>query len=68
MPSEQQEHIGTSSILAAWNAAGYVAQIDEDRLAEALATGEYVEATRKVLAKYGGVWFNDESYVIRRRR
>ncbi len=68
MPSEQKEHIGTSSILAAWNAAGYVAQIEEERLAEALASGAYVEATRQVLAEYGGVWFNDESYIIQRRR
>lgn len=68
MPSEQQEHIGTSSILAAWNAAAYVAQIDEQRLAEALATGAYVEATRRVLKEHGGVWFNNESYVIARRR
>ncbi len=68
MPSEQQEHIGTSSILAAWNAAGYVAQIEEERLAEALASGAYVDATRRVLAEHGGVWFNDESYVIHRNR
>jgi hypothetical protein len=68
MPSERQEHIGTSSILAAWNAAGYVAQIEEERLADALASGAYVEATRKVLETHGGVWFNDESYVIRRKR
>jgi hypothetical protein len=67
MPSENQEHIGTSSILAAWNAAGYVAQIEETRLAEALASGAYVEATRRVLGAHGGVWFNDESYLIRRR-
>ena len=67
-PSEQQEHIGTSSILAAWNAAGYVAQIEEARLAEALASGAYVDATRKVLETHNGVWFNDESYVIARRR
>ncbi len=67
MPSEQQEHIGTSSILAAWNAAAYVAQIGEARLAEALASGAYVDATRRVLKEYGGVWFNDESYVIKRK-
>lgn len=68
MPSEQKEHIGTSSILAAWNAAGYVAQIEEERLADALATGAYIDATRDVLKKHGGIWFNDESYEILRRR
>lgn len=68
MPSEKQEHIGTSSILAAWNAAAYVAQIDEERLTEALDSGVYVDATRKVLEERGAVWFNDESYVITRTR
>jgi hypothetical protein len=68
MPSERQENIGTSSVLAAWNAAAYVAQIEEARLAEALASGAYLGATRGVLEKHGGVWFNDESFVISRRR
>ncbi|HUG07443.1 MAG TPA: hypothetical protein VMP13_00885 [Acidimicrobiia bacterium] len=66
MPSERTEHIGTGLTLAAWNAAAYVAQIDEPRLSAAMASGVYVEATREVLARYGGVWFNDEAYVITR--
>ena len=66
MPSERTEHIGTGLTLAAWNAAVYVAQIDEGRLAEAMASGVYVPATRDVLERYGGVWFNDEAYVIAR--
>jgi hypothetical protein len=66
MPSERTEHIGTGLTLAAWNAAAYVAQIDEARLAEAMASGVYVPATRDVLERYGGVWFNDEAYVIAR--
>jgi hypothetical protein len=68
MPSEVQEHIGTSLIVAAWNAAAYVAQIDEERLSEALASGRYVPATRSVIQRYEGVWFNDEAFVISRRR
>ena len=68
MPVEAQEHIGTSSILAAWNAAAYVAQIDEQRMSDAVTSGAYIEATRSVIERHGGVWFNDESYVIRRER
>jgi glycosyltransferase involved in cell wall biosynthesis len=64
MPSERTEHIGTGLTLAAWNAAAYVAQIDESRLAEAMASGVYVPATRDVLERYGGIWFNDEAYLI----
>lgn len=67
MPSERTEHIGTGLTLAAWNAAAYVAQIDEVRLSEAISSGAYVPATRKVLEKYGRVWFNDEAYLIIRR-
>ncbi len=64
MPSERSEHIGTGLTLAAWNAAAYVAQIDEPRLSEAMASGVYVKATRDVLERYDGVWFNDEEYLI----
>jgi hypothetical protein len=66
MPSELQEHIGTSLIVAAWNAAAYVAQIDEERLSEALSSGRYVQATRRVIQQYEGVWFNDEAFVVSR--
>ena len=60
--------IGTSTLFAAWNAAIYVAQVEDDRLAEVVADGRYLEATREVLRKHGGLWFYDESYVISRRR
>lgn len=66
MPSEMTEHIGTSSVLAAWNAAAYVAQIDEDRLTEAIDSGRYLAATRDVMSRYDRLWFNDEAYVITR--
>ena len=39
MPVEAQGHIVTSSILAAWNAAAHVAQIDEVRMSEAVTSG-----------------------------
>jgi hypothetical protein len=66
MPSARSEHIGTSSVLAAWSAATYVAQIDELRLTEAVGSGAYLEATQEVLRRHGAVWFNDEVYVISR--
>jgi hypothetical protein len=68
LPSEISESIGTSTLLAAWNAAIYVAQIEDDRLNEAVAGGQYIQATREVLRERGGLWFFDESYVISRKR
>jgi SAM-dependent methyltransferase len=68
LPSELGESIGTSTLLAAWNAAVYVAQIEDARLAEALREGVWIEATREVLRKYGELWFVDESFVVSRPR
>jgi hypothetical protein len=68
LPSEISESIGTSTLFAAWNAAIYVAQVEEDRLADVVATGAYLDGTREVLRKHDGLWFYDESYVISRRR
>ncbi|TAK38342.1 MAG: hypothetical protein EPO29_11620, partial [Betaproteobacteria bacterium] len=68
LPSEISESIGTSTLFAAWNAAVYVAQIDDERLAQALGERRYLEATREVLQAHGGLWFFDESYVVSRKR
>jgi hypothetical protein len=68
LPSEVSESIGTSTLFAAWNAAIYVAQIEDHRLAEVVADARHLEATRDVLQQRGGLWFYDESYVISRRR
>lgn len=66
MPSDSAENIGTSSVLATWNAAAYVAQIDETRLAEAIRSGAWETATRAVMERHPTVWFENEVYVITR--
>jgi len=68
LPDEIGSNIGTSTLLAAWNAAVYVAQISDDRLTGALEAGDYLEATRAVLQRHGGLWFLDESFVAYRQR
>jgi hypothetical protein len=68
LPSEICDRIGTSTLFAAWNAAIYVNQIEDERLDSVLQTGGYLEATQAVLQRYGGLWFNDETFVVSRRR
>jgi hypothetical protein len=68
LPTEVSSSIGTSTLFAAWNAAVYVAQIEEERLTQALGERRYLDATREVLQKHGGLWFLDESYVVSRKR
>ena len=64
--ADLRDHIATSTLLAAWNAAVYVAQIDDRRLAEAMSSAQYLEATRDVLARHAGLWFIDEAFVVTR--
>jgi hypothetical protein len=68
LPSEIGDRIGTSTLFAAWNAAIYVNQIEDERLDTAVADSTYLDATQEVLQKYGGLWFNDETFVVTRRR
>ena len=64
LPSEVDETIGTSTVLAAWNAAIYVGQIEDERLDQVLGSRQYLDVTREALRKHGGLWFWDESYSI----
>jgi hypothetical protein len=68
LPTEIGDRIGTSTLFAAWNAAIYVNQIEEERLDEVVNTGAYLDATQEVLRKHGGLWFNDETFVVTRRQ
>ena len=66
LPTEIGNTIGTSTLFAAWNAAIYVAQIEDHRVEDVAVRGNYIEATTAVLQRHGGLWFNDETFVVRR--
>ena len=68
LPSEIGDRIGTSTLFAAWNAAIYVNQIEDERLDAVVASNAYLEVTQAVLQKHGGLWFNDEMFVVANRR
>ncbi|MCH7554875.1 MAG: hypothetical protein IIC08_02585 [Proteobacteria bacterium] len=63
---ELGNNIGTSTLLAAWNAATYVAQIEDHRLARAMSRSAYLEATQSTLTEHGGLWFLNECFVVAR--
>ena len=64
LPTEVSESIGTSTLMAAWNAAVYVAQIEDARLLPVLSRGGYLEATQAVLKRHGGLWFTNETFAV----
>jgi len=55
-----------SSLLAAGNAAVYVAQIEDARMTETVAITRH-STSRAKLRRHGGLWFNDGRCVIARR-
>jgi hypothetical protein len=55
-------------LFAAWNAAIYVNQIEDERLESVLTEGKYLDATQEVLRRHGGLWFNDEIFTVSRRK
>jgi len=61
---EEISNIGTSALLAAWNAAVYVAQMSDDQIDQAMIDNSYIEATREVVNRHGGLWFLNESFVV----
>ncbi len=67
-PEELSGSIGTSPLLAAWNAAIYVAQIGDVELEEAMASARYLDETRKVLEHNNGLDFVNEAFVVTRER
>lgn len=67
LPDEIAESIGTSTLYAAWNAAIYVAQIEDQRHEAALGGSDYLDATARILHKHNGLWFNNESFVVSRK-
>jgi CheY-like chemotaxis protein len=67
LPSELSDRIGTSTLFAAWNAAVYVNQMEDERLEPVVNSGAYLNATQTVLQKHGGLWFNDEAFVVVRK-
>lgn len=50
--------------MAAWNAAVYVAQIEDARLLPVLSQGGFLEATQDVLRRHGGLWFTNETFAV----
>jgi hypothetical protein len=66
LPTEIGDRIGTSTLFAAWNAAIYVNQIEDERLDAVVANQAYLDVTQSVLQKHDGLWFNDEAFVVSR--
>ena len=63
LPILEDMEIGTLSLSSAWNNAIYFAEVKEDLAQAAVREGSrYLEVTRDVLLKHGGLWFVNETF------
>ena len=68
LASKISSNIGTSTLLAAWNSAVYIAQIKDAKLMKALHKGGYLEETENILRAHDGLWFTNELFTVARGR
>ncbi len=64
LPSEIGDRIGTSTLFAAWNAVIYVNQVEDEKLEQVMHDGAYLHVMQELLNEHGGLWFNDEAFVV----
>ena len=59
--------IPTTTLLAAWSNAVFVSQVPRDKV-DALVNSheDYLQVSTNIIKKHGGLWFINESFVIKR--
>lgn len=69
LPILDDMEIGALSLSSAWNNAIYFAEVKEDLAQAAAREGKrYLDVTREVLRRHGGLWFANETFRVTRTR
>jgi hypothetical protein len=67
LPIDPDNDIGTPTLLAAWNNLVYVCQVPEKSVDAVMKKdGNFLKVTTDVINEYGGLWFINESFVMKR--
>jgi len=68
LPIDPHYHLGTSTLLTAWNDVVYVCQVPDEKVNAVMAENrDFLNVTADVIIEYGGLWFINESFIIKRR-
>ena len=68
LPIFEGSEIGALSLTSAWNNAVYFAEVKEELAQAAIREGSrYLDITRDVLRKHGGLWFVNETFSATRK-
>lgn len=68
LPIDPHHHLGISTLLAAWNDVVYVCHVPDEKVNAVMAENrDFLNVTADVIKKYGGLWFINESFIIKRK-
>jgi len=67
LPIDINQEIAVSTLLAAWSNAVFVSQVPRDKI-DALVNSreDYLQASTNIIKKHAGLWFINESFVIKK--
>ena len=67
LPIDINQQADISTLLAAWSNAVFVSQVPRDKV-DALVNSreDYLQASADIIKKHAGLWFINESFVIKR--
>ena len=67
LPIDPHNQISQSTLLAAWNNLVYVCQVPEKEVETVMAKhSDYLKITMEVINEFDGLWFINESFVMKR--
>ena len=68
LPVFEDREIGALSLSSAWNNSVYFAEVKEELAQSAMREGtRFLEITRDVLRRHGGLWFVNEAFSVTRK-
>ena len=69
LPIDPNNRISRSTLMAAWNNLVYVCQAPEEKVEAVMAEhSDYLKITMDVINEFNGLWFINESFIMKRNR
>ena len=67
LPIDPQNQISRPTLLLAWNNLVYVCQVPEEKVEAVMAKNQdFLRVTMEVINEFNGLWFINESFIMRR--
>ena len=67
LPIDPHNQVSQATLQAAWNNLVYVCQVPEEKVDAVMAEhSDYLRTTMEVINEFDGLWFINESFIMKR--